>query len=197
MASAITCNFPTWCASFQRSDCKQWKIVCSVPPVSVGVKCPYSSTSTEWHIWKCSLPSSRNVCRDSVSVCGQPMSQWNQKLLDTPTLNLCFLHLTHIWIRPFKPVQKRQLWSPDIWFNIAGSCPVFPSTPTELPFPFPSLFSNHVRNYRRSTWLRKCTCVWFCEWCFPFRGTEGERTARTKMLIMCSLADRDTWECMH
>lgn len=72
--------------------------------------------------------------------------------------------------------------------------------PYKLPFPFPFLFSNRVSNYRSSNWLQKCTvCVCLCksDWCFPFRGTEGERTARTKMLIKCSVAGKDTWECMH
>ena len=42
--------------------------------------------------------------------------------------------------------------------------------------------------------VRACLCVHMCvlEGCFPFRGTEGDRTASAKMLIKYSEEDKDT-----
>lgn len=100
----------------------------------------------------------------------------------------------------FQSGSEETTLQPNICFHIVDSYPIFSIDPHKLPFPFPILFSNRVRNYRSTTWLHKCMCVFFLcesEWCFPFRGTEGERTARTKMLIKCGVADKDTWECVH
>lgn len=175
MASAITCNFPTWCASFH------WTLNSERLSPRFFVFFVFELSALihlhpqEWYIWKCSLPGSRNVCGDLVSVCAQPPSHWNWKPLrsaDAQTLNLSFIHLTHILIRPFKPLQKRQLWSPNICFQMADFYPIFPSTPTNSLFHSPSC-----------SWVAKETtgaqlsCVFLCEpeWCFLFRGTGGER----------------------
>lgn len=76
----------------------------------------------------------------------------------------------------------------------------FSTDPNRLPLPFSILFSNRVTNYRSSTCLQKCTNVCVCVHradVSSFRGTEGERTAHTKMLIKCSVADKDTRECVQ
>lgn len=104
------------------------------------------------------------------------------------TVSPLLLRLTHILKRPFNPEEKKQLCSSTSVFT-SDFYPFFFSTdPPQLP---PS-----------SVWTSCCwnlclNCVFVSEWCFPFRATEGERTARTKMLIKCSVADKDTWECMH
>ncbi len=76
----------------------------------------------------------------------------------------------------------------------------FSINPHKLPFPFPhpvlqSCKKRQELSLTLKVYIHACLCE--LEWCFPFRGTEGERTALTKMLIKCSVADKDTWECMH
>lgn len=161
MASAITCNFPTWCASFHCSACEQWKIVSSVPHCSVQLKCTNSFSSTEWHIWKCSLPGSRNVCRCLVS-----WSVRNLRVTETrnPSAVSARWHWTsalNIWPK-YINMSLQEETTPKLqhlFLRCAFLCH-FSTDPYKPLFPFCILFSRRVRNYRSTIWLQNCTvCV--------------------------------------
>lgn len=142
MASAITCNFPTCCAGCHRRGCETLGERLLAATFELGRS--DSFVPTEWHIWKRSLPERASAklwflsaLNLGIVVTGTPPHPPCN--VDAPTPNLCFLHLTHILIHPFKPAQKRQLWNPDICFHIAERYPIFPSTPLTPPPPFSSL----------------------------------------------------------
>lgn len=168
MASAITCNFPTWCTSSHRSNCEQWKTVCSVSHLSVHVKCSNSFTSTECHIWKCSLPSSRNVCRPSVSFCAQLASLWNESIPLWHPSTEPLLYTSDPYINTsFKVSSEETTLKPDICFHIAEFYPIFPSTPTNSPFRSPACSQTMLKKKKKIAAAQLdsiLTCVCFCEW---------------------------------
>lgn len=181
------------------------------PPQS---KCRALSALIHLHPWigtfgKVHLSGGRNVRRGFFRFqSGRDLRETIRNRSPRPGAEpLCFIHLTHILIRPFKAVRHRQLWSPDICFHIAEFRPIFPSTPTNSPpsflfFAIPSLFSNHVWKNKKikiiKARLGTYTCV-FLWVMFPLqRHWRRERELLAlKMLIKCTVAGKDTWECMH
>lgn len=176
MASAITCNFPTWCSSFHRRDWEQWKIVSLAPRLSVHVKCTNSFTFTGWHIWKCSLPSSSNVCGDSVSVCEKkPPSHCNWKPFPqcphSDTEPLLYTSDPYINTSFQASLGETTPRPPDICFHIADFYPIFPSTPTNFTFLRPCKKLQEINSVPKL-----CGCVLItvrARVMFPLR-TEGE-----------------------